>query len=59
MPVYCNVSTPSSRYVFIQQPANGPGSLSICELEVYGKNNADRLHCSLSIFHVVFCLSIP
>ena len=37
LPVYCNVSTSPSRYVIIQQPANGQGGLNICELEVFRK----------------------
>ena len=39
LPVYCNVNTPPSRYVIIQQPANGPGYLNICELEMYCEHN--------------------
>ena len=33
---WCNVDTPPSQYVIIQQPAQGPGYLIICELQVYG-----------------------
>ena len=33
---YCKASTPPGKYVIIQQPANGQGYLSICEVEVYG-----------------------
>ena len=32
----CSASTPVGQYVVIQQPPNGTGSLTICELEVYG-----------------------
>ena len=33
---YCSATTPPGKHVIIQQPANGPGSMSICELEIYG-----------------------
>ena len=36
MTLYCDSKTLAGRYVIIQQPSNGPGYLSIAELEVYG-----------------------
>ena len=34
-PLYCERNTTLGRYVIIQQPVGGVGSLTICELEVY------------------------
>jgi len=44
LPVYCNVNTPPSRYVIIQQPMNGAGLLNICELEVYSELPYSKLY---------------
>ena len=35
MTVACAASTPPARYVIMQQPANGVGKMTFCELEVY------------------------
>ena len=35
--LFCNVSTPPGRYVIVQQPATGPGYLTICEMEIYAR----------------------
>ena len=34
---YCSAATPPGEYVIIQQPVTGVGSMTICELEVYGE----------------------
>ena len=34
----CNPNTPPGQFVIIQQPSDGPGLLTVCELEVYAGN---------------------
>ena len=33
---YCSADTPPGEFVIVQQPATGVGSLTICELQVFG-----------------------
>ena len=37
--VTCNPSAPTARYVIIQQPEDGMGCLTVCEMEVYALND--------------------
>ncbi|ESO05605.1 hypothetical protein HELRODRAFT_171258 [Helobdella robusta] len=35
----CNANLPSNRYIIAQQPVNGAGLLTICEMEVFAAKN--------------------
>ena len=50
MRVNCSSSTPPGRYVIIQQPTTGVGSLTVCELEVY---RSCWIEYSVSLFHSI------
>lgn len=35
--ITCRPNTPPGRYVIVQQPIDGPGMLTICEIQIFGK----------------------
>jgi len=37
----CQENTPSAQYVIIQQPSNGTGKLTMCEVEIYPRKVTD------------------
>ena len=35
--ITCRPNTPPGRHLIVQQPINGPGSLTMCEIQIFGK----------------------